>query len=269
MYRMRGSWTGVVGFVLLGSLPVSCGGSSDVGVFGGDGGNQDATRSPPADATEDSPDEALTADATGDTASGSEAGDEGASDASDASPEDAADSGADSNSGADAKEDAQDATAPEDAMDSGVDAAVDAATDADASSTEDAHDDATGVDSAVISDAGDGAADATASDAAGAGEGGGTCTPPIGHAFPCGASPCASSATEYCIYGPVPNTCQPLPAACQCAETFNCECLSTHLTCDGDAGFNASCDAHNDAGLVESPDAAFSSYFWIAAHTCP
>ncbi len=229
------------------------------GVPGGDAGTLDATM------TEDSAGNLPPADANGDTASASEAGDEGANEISDATPEGASDSGADiTDSG-------QDATAAESVTDSGADSGADAGlevADADASSAEDAHDGAAVVDSAAIGDAGGGAPDGTASDAAGAADSGATCTPLVPHSFPCAASPCANSATEYCIFGPVPNSCQPLPVACQCQETFNCECLSTHLTCDGDAGFNASCDPHGDAGLVESVDAALSSYFWIAAHTC-
>jgi hypothetical protein len=93
---------------------------------------------------------------------------------------------------------------------------------------------------------------------------GGKCTPRVGGSFVCGATPCTDSTTQYCIYGAVPNTCEPLPPACQCEETFTCECLLANLSCDG----GASCLPHNDAGLPEAVDASVSSFFWIAAHVC-
>lgn len=92
----------------------------------------------------------------------------------------------------------------------------------------------------------------------------GPCTPRVGTSFVCGAASCTNSTTQYCIYGAVPNTCQPLPPACQCEETFNCACLAANLDCDG--GFL--CSPHSDAGAAELPDAAYSSFFWIASHTC-
>jgi hypothetical protein len=93
---------------------------------------------------------------------------------------------------------------------------------------------------------------------------GGKCTPRVGGPFSCGAIPCTDSTTQYCIYGAVPNTCEPLPPACQCEETFTCDCLLANLSCDG----GASCLPHNDAGLAEPADASVSSFFWVDAHVC-
>jgi len=65
----------------------------------------------------------------------------------------------------------------------------------------------------------------------------------------------------------VPNTCQPVPAACQCEETFTCDCLAANLICD-DGGARGLCTPHTDGGMSELADAASSAYFWIDAHHC-
>jgi hypothetical protein len=121
-------------------------------------------------------------------------------------------------------------------------------------------------DGALVGDGGDGG---SSSDAETFGDG--ACTPRgDGGPFVCGAGAagtCTDSTTQYCIFGAVPNTCQPLPPACQCEETFSCACLVANLICD-DGGVEGVCSAHDDGGLVEAPDAATSRYFWIAAHHC-
>lgn len=96
---------------------------------------------------------------------------------------------------------------------------------------------------------------------------GGVCTPRAGGGFPCGPTACTNSTTQYCIYGPVPNTCEAVPVECQCEETFTCECLTDNLICD-DGGAKGACGPHDDAGAIENADASNVNYFWLIAHTC-
>ncbi len=100
---------------------------------------------------------------------------------------------------------------------------------------------------------------------------GGPCTPRVGGPFVCGigdAGTCTDSTSQYCIYGPVLNTCQPIPAECQCEETYSCECLVENLICDDGGLPLLHCTPHSDGGANELPDAATSSFFWIDAHEC-
>jgi hypothetical protein len=116
-----------------------------------------------------------------------------------------------------------------------------------------------GIDANHARDAGDEAAHDAAHDS-------GHCTPLGDRTFSCGASPCDRS-TQYCIFGAVPNTCHPLPPECQCAETFNCGCVMSNLTCN-DGGLPARCVPYGDGGEVQAADAAIVGYFWIEAHSC-
>jgi hypothetical protein len=54
------------------------------------------------------------------------------------------------------------------------------------------------------------------------------CTAVASFTFVCPSA--CNGATNYCLGGGVPNTCEPIPAACQCAQTHTCDCLLANVT---------------------------------------
>jgi len=71
------------------------------------------------------------------------------------------------------------------------------------------------------------------------------CAPPTPLTTACGAASC-EYATEYCLFGSVPNKCLALPPECQCGETHTCACLLAHAAvCDGGI---KSCTPYADGG---------------------
>ncbi len=94
----------------------------------------------------------------------------------------------------------------------------------------------TGGDASVGGDGSAAGDAATSSDSAMMGDAptggdGSTCTPAVGGSFECNTTSPCNSATQYCAFGGIANTCEPLPAECQCEETRTCACILARSGC--------------------------------------
>jgi hypothetical protein len=220
---MRRRVTGVLGAWLALS---ACGVSHSTG-----GQDADGSSSPPDATVADGADGGSTGEADAESSAGPDAS--GGPDAS-----------ADADTGANA-----DASA---AVDAGMDAL--ASPDADAESGADEGDGGSADAGAAAVDAGSDAGDAShvaetdaqIEDAGGSADA--TCTALTGPSYHCYGGPLCSAPSQYCVYGAVPNACDPTPAACLCVETYNCACILLN-TASCDAGHSLDCTM-TDAGAV-------------------
>jgi hypothetical protein len=74
------------------------------------------------------------------------------------------------------------------------------------------------------------------------------CTPPGGGTFSCAPGTC-NGASEYCLETAVGNSCVAIPAACQCAETFDCTCLLANIASPCGVGA-VKCFPEDNGGLL-------------------
>jgi hypothetical protein len=74
------------------------------------------------------------------------------------------------------------------------------------------------------------------------------CTPPSGGTFLCAPGTC-NGASEYCLETALGNSCVAIPAACQCAETFDCTCLLANVASPCGVGA-VKCFPEDNGGLL-------------------